>query len=164
MGATTVKSSGPTSTRRTTAATDPRMSLSERNRPLFLELLWSLQQVPSLMAGNVKIFHPHHQVRDAEVVTMTARDAVPQTIPAMRVRETVTDLETEVSMMAMPAARVTWCAARTTVSSLELTTTRRTTAVRSHHLQSLFPSLRSPKERSSKVRIFCNWSYILLMV
>ena len=62
---------------------------------------------------------------------MTARDAAPRTIPVMRARATVTDRVTEVSMMAMPAARVTWCAARTTVSSLELTTTRRTTAVRS---------------------------------
>jgi len=66
---------------------------------------------------------------------MTVRDAVPRTIPVRRARATVTDLVMEVSMMAMPAVRVTWCAGATTVSSLELTTTRRTTAVRSQHLR-----------------------------
>ena len=131
---------------------------------MFLELLSSLPQVSRVRARNVGMFHLHHQVRDAVVVTTTVRDVAPRTIPVRRVRATVTALATEVSMMAMPAARVLWCAGVTTVSSSELTTTRRTTAVRSHHLQSLFPSLRSPKDRSSKVRIFCNWSYILLMV
>ena len=79
---------------------------------------------------------------------MTVRGAAPRTIPVRRVRGTVTGLVMEVSMMATPAARETWCVAATTVSSSELTTTRRTTAVRRQPLPSLLPSLR---EKSNKV-------------
>ena len=99
-------------------------------------------------------FHLHHQVRDVEVVTMTVRDVAPRKIPARRARVTVTDLGTEVSMMVMPAARVIWCVGVTTVSSLGPTSTRRTTAVRSQHLQLLLPSLQGFKERSSRVSFY----------
>merc|ERR1712088_1299772 len=101
--------------------------------------------------GFLELLSSLPQVRDAVVATTTVRDVAPRTIPVRRVGATVTALATEVSMMVMPAARVLWCAGVTTVSSSELTTTRRTTAVRSHHLLSRFPSLRSPKDRSSKV-------------
>ena len=106
-------------------------------------------------ARNVrKIFDLHHQVRDVEVVTMTVRDVAPRKIPARKARVTVTDLGTEVSMMVMPAARVIWYAGVTTVSSSGPTSTRRTTAVRSHHLQLLLPSLQRLIERSRRVSFY----------
>ena len=65
---------------------------------------------------------------------MTARDAAHQTILVMRERETVTDLVTEVSMMATPVVREILSVEATTVSSLELTITPRMTAARSQNL------------------------------
>ena len=50
-------------------------------------------------------------------------------------RETVTDLEMEVSMTDTRAVRETSCAGVTIARSLELTTTRRTTAAREPLLQ-----------------------------
>ena len=60
-----------------------------------------------------------------------ARDVVLQSSPVGRERETVTDLGTEVNMIATLAAREIWCAAVTTANSLEGITTRKMTAVRS---------------------------------
>ena len=58
------------------------------------------------------------------------RDVVLRRILVMRERETVMDLVMVVSMMVMLGAGEILCVAATTVSSLELTTTPRMTAVR----------------------------------
>jgi len=70
------------------------------------------------------------QVRGAGAVTTTGRDAVLQSSLVTRERETVTDLGTEVLMTDTLAVRETSCVGVTTARSLELTTTRRTTAAR----------------------------------
>jgi len=62
-------------------------------------------------------------------ITM-ARDAAPLRTPVMRERVTVMVPETAVTMMDTEAARETSSVAPTTVSSLELTTIPRMTAVR----------------------------------
>jgi len=81
------------------------------------------------------------QARGAGVVTTTGRDVVLQTSLVTRERETVTDLVMEVSMMAMLVVREISCVGVTTAESLELTTMRRTTAVREQPLHSNPPSL-----------------------
>jgi len=65
-----------------------------------------------------------------EAVTMTGGDAAHQRILVAREREIVTEQEMEVSMMETEDAVETLCVAATTVSSLELTTMTRMTAVR----------------------------------
>ena len=70
------------------------------------------------------------QVRDAVGEISTVGDAALRTIPVVRARATVTELVTGESMTATGAVGLDWCAAVTTVRSLEPTTTRRTTAVR----------------------------------
>ena len=61
---------------------------------------------------------------------MTEGGAALRRIPVVRARVTVTELGTGESMTATGAARLDWCAAVTTARSSELTTMRRTTAVR----------------------------------
>jgi len=61
---------------------------------------------------------------------MTGDGAALRRIPVVRARGTVTDLGTGASMTVTRAARLDWCAGVTTVRSSELTTMRRTTAVR----------------------------------
>merc|ERR1719471_1208979 len=75
------------------------------------------------------------QVRGAGAVTTTGRGAVLQSSLVTRERETVTDLGMEVSMTDTLAVRETSCVGVTTARSLELTTTRRTTAARKPLLQ-----------------------------
>ena len=58
------------------------------------------------------------------------RDVVPQRIPVMRERGTVTDLLMEVNMMDMPAVKEILCVAATIVKSLDYISTRRMTAVK----------------------------------
>merc|ERR1719471_1543498 len=70
------------------------------------------------------------QVRGAGAVTTTGRGAVLQSSLVTRERETVTDLGMEVSMTDTLAVREPSCVGVTTARSLELTTTRRTTAAR----------------------------------
>jgi len=65
-------------------------------------------------------------------VTSTARDAAHLSNPVGLARETVTALGMEESMTDTEDVRGTWCAGVTTVRSLELTTTPRTTAVTCH--------------------------------
>merc|ERR1712241_540549 len=64
------------------------------------------------------------------VGTMTGDGAALRRIPVVRARVTVTDLVTGASMTVTGAARLDWCAGVTTARSSELTTMRRTTAVR----------------------------------
>ena len=61
---------------------------------------------------------------------MTGGGAALRRIPVVRARVTVTELGTAASMTVTEAARLDWCAAVTTARSSELTTMRRTTAVR----------------------------------
>ena len=61
---------------------------------------------------------------------MTVGGAALLSSRAGRVRETVTVLVMEESMMATEAAGLAWCVGATTVRSLGPTTTRRTTAAR----------------------------------
>ena len=61
---------------------------------------------------------------------MEAEDVVHHRTPVMKERVTVMDLGMEVSMMDTAAASLAWCAAATTVSSTEPTTTPRMTAAR----------------------------------
>ena len=70
------------------------------------------------------------QVRDVGAVTTTGRGAVLQSSLVTRERETVMDLQTGVNMTDTLAVRETSCVGVTTARSLELTTTRRTTAAR----------------------------------
>ena len=72
----------------------------------------------------------HIQVRSVLAGTTMVRDVVLQRIHVMKERETVMDLVMVVSMMVMLGAGEILCVAATTVSSLELTTTPRMTAVR----------------------------------
>ena len=58
-------------------------------------------------------------------------DVALQRSPVVKERETVTDLRTEVNMMAIEAVRETYSAAVTTVSSSENITILKMTAVRS---------------------------------
>merc|ERR1712048_1278306 len=67
----------------------------------------------------------------------TGGGAALRRIPVVRARVTVTAQGTEASMTATGAARVTWCAGLTTANSSELTTMRRTTAVRDQLLEDL---------------------------
>jgi len=113
VAATTARSLVSTITRRTTVVIFLRLSLPQ------LLLLNHCQEFPWNLL----------QVKDALVETTTARDAVPQRILVMRARETVMDLETEVSMTVTLAARETSCAAPTTVSSSEPTSIPRMIAV-----------------------------------
>ena len=68
---------------------------------------------------------------------MTGDGAALRRIPVVRARVTVTDLGTGASMTVTGAARLDWCAAVTTARSSELTTMRRTTAVRDQVLEDL---------------------------
>jgi len=68
---------------------------------------------------------------------MTGDGAALQRIPVVRARVTVTELVTGASMTVTGAARLDWCAAVTTANSSELTTMRRTTAVRDQGLEEL---------------------------
>jgi len=68
---------------------------------------------------------------------MTGDGAALQRIPVVRARVTVTELVTGASMTVTGAARLDWCAAVTTANSSELTTMRRTTAVRDQLLEDL---------------------------
>ena len=70
------------------------------------------------------------KVRSVQAETIMARDVVLLKTPVMKERVTVMAQETVDSMMVTAAASQVWCAAATTVSSLELTTTPRMTAVR----------------------------------
>ena len=70
------------------------------------------------------------------------RDVVLRRILVMRERETVMDLVMVVSMMVMLGAGEILCVAATTVSSLELTTTPRMTAVRDLMVRSHLSLLR----------------------
>ena len=59
-----------------------------------------------------------------------ARDVVLPRLRVMKERETVTAQVMEVSMMDTLVARETWCVAAIIASSLDTTSTRRTTAAR----------------------------------
>ena len=113
VGVTTVVSSGCTTTLKMTAVTchraSPHSDLPPSSGPGFP---WSLQQTRDVVAG-----------------TMTDGDVAHQKPRVVKVKVTVTDLWTAASTMVMLAVLESWCAAATTVSSSELTITRRTTAV-----------------------------------
>ena len=70
-----------------------------------------------------------------------------------RERETVTDLEMEVSMMVMLDVREISCVGVTTAGNSELITMRRTTAVREQPLHSNPPSLPSLIGMRSRVSV-----------
>lgn len=72
------------------------------------------------------------QVRDAEVVILTARDVALQRIRVMKEKETVTDQEMEDNMMDTEGVREILCVDPTIVFNLELTSIPRMTAVRGH--------------------------------
>merc|ERR1711877_101500 len=113
VGVTTVRSSEPTTTRRTTAVTCPRTFRNPQPLSSCPELLLLLPRV-----------------RDVGAATTTGGGAVLPSSPVVRERETVTDLGTEESMTVTAAVKLVWCAGLTTARSSEPTTTRRTTAVR----------------------------------
>ena len=100
---TTATSSDLTITPGTTAVRDPV-------RPL---LPWSRGRARDVPGG----------------ITMVG-GAVLQSSLVVRERETVTDLQTEVNMTAMPAVRETWSVALTTAESSGLIFMRKMTAVR----------------------------------
>merc|ERR1719166_464589 len=112
-GATTARSSEPTTTRRTTAVTCPRTFPNPQPLSSCPELLSLLPRV-----------------RDVGAATTTGGGVVLPSSPVVRERETVTDLGTEESMTATEAVELDWCAGLTTARSSEHTTTRRMTAAR----------------------------------
>merc|ERR1712025_270970 len=112
-GATTARSSEPTTTRRTTAVTCPRTFPNPQPLSSCPELLLLLPRV-----------------RDVGAATTTGGGVVLPSSPVVRERETVTDLGTEESMTATEAVELDWCAGPTTARSSEPTTTRRTIAAR----------------------------------
>ena len=71
-----------------------------------------------------------------------------------RVRVTVMVLVMEVNMMDMQAAREIWCVGPTTASSLELTTMRRMTAVRSPRLTQHKPKRRHQERDLPSTQIY----------
>ena len=113
VGATTVVSSGCTTTLKMTAVTchraSPHSDLPPSSGP---GSPWSLQQTRDVVAG-----------------TLTDGDVAHQRPRVVKARVTVMDLWTAASMMVTLGVLETWCVAVTTVSSSELTITRRTTAV-----------------------------------
>jgi len=96
--------------------------------------------------------------------------AVLQSSLVVRERETVTDLQTEVNMTAMPAVRETWSVAVTIVSSSGFTIIPKTIAVRGRQSLRLLPNLIQepswslPQERSAAAGTTTAGDAVLLRV
>jgi len=140
---TTATSSDLTITPGTTAVRDPV-------RPL---LPWSRGRARDVPGG----------------ITMVG-GAVLQSSLVVRERETVTDLQTEVNMTAMPAVRETWSVAVTIVSSSGFTIIPKTIAVRGRQSLRLLPNLIQepswslPQERSAAAGTTTAGDAVLLRV
>jgi len=91
---------------------------------------WQLKT--SFLTSNLGLPLSLLQVRDAEVVILTARDVVLQRIRVMKEKETVMDLEMEDNMMNTEDVREILYVDPTTVFNLELTFIPKMTAVRDH--------------------------------
>jgi len=96
--------------------------------------------------------------------------AVLQSSLVVRERETVTDLQTEVNMTAMPAVRETWSVGVTIVSSSGFTIIPKTIAVRGRQSLRLLPNLIQepswslPQERSAAAGTTTAGDAVLLRV